>query len=80
MPIFSYNDINLSKFSVSIIFYLKHFVKYLKINKFKMTEILKIFEIFISLKTSTMWVQIFDFCIKPTFFQKKVILQISKKF
>ena len=36
-----------------------------------MTEILKIFEIFLSLKTSTMWVKIFDFCIKPTFFAEK---------
>ena len=36
-----------------------------------MTEILKFFEIFLSLKTSTMWVKIFDFCIKPTFFAEK---------
>ena len=36
-----------------------------------MTEILKIFEIFLSLETSTMWVKIFDFCIKPTFLAEK---------
>ena len=36
-----------------------------------MTEILKNFEIFLSLKTSTMWVKIFDFCIKPTFLAEK---------
>ena len=36
-----------------------------------MTEILKFFEIFLSLRTSTMWVKIFDFCIKPTVFAEK---------
>ena len=44
-----------------------------------MTEILKIFEIFLSLKTSTMWVKIFDFCIKPTFFAEKSDFTNSEK-
>ena len=43
-----------------------------------MTEISKISEILLSLKTSTMWVKMFDFRVKPTFLQKKLILGIKK--
>ena len=32
---------------------------------------MKIFENFLSLKTSTTWLKIFDFCIKPALFAEK---------